>query len=353
MPLHVIESTDPLTDLISLKTSAIYEMIFSLQLLLKPNRRAEWVSHARASLPAALLDELDALYRPYGDGALFVEMAVNYTDHDDVPGFIEYVRHMDPVMFVFHVVGRILTPEQIAQTGLDVDVLTDALHASPFDTTCLCTSVPMDRILDDVPAFQHRLADLWQDYWDVFFGGEIAALRPHWEDALADKSSILARSGGQALYEHVTGRSELLPMLPDDYPYTDIVFIPIYLTPSPVMMFYGYGNITVLFDSERTEARMAEIERSKERILGVFKALGDSSRLDILRLVALHGDKLNGKKIASKLNLSASAVSRHLGQLKDAGLIIEESSDNRTITYRVQPDALSTLPDALFDYLYH
>ncbi len=353
MPLHVIESTDPLTGLISLKTSAIYEMIFSLQLLIKANRRTDWVTHARASLPTALLDELDALYRPYNDGALFFEMAVDYPDHDDVPGFIDHVRLMDPVAFVFYLVGRILTPEQIEATGLENDALVDALHSSPFDTTCLCTNVPLGRILADVPAFQNRLATLWQRYWDVFFSDQIALLRPHWDNALADKGSILARTGGQELYEHVTGRTELLPMLPDDYPYTEIVFIPLYLTPSPVMMFYGYGNITVLFDSERTEARLAEIERNKERVLSAFKALGDNSRLDILRLVALHGEKMNGKSIAAKLNLSASAVSRHLGQLRDAGLIVEDTQDNRTITYRMQVDALATLPDTLLDYLYH
>jgi DNA-binding transcriptional ArsR family regulator len=118
-------------------------------------------------------------------------------------------------------------------------------------------------------------------------------------------------------------------------------------------MFYGYGNVTVLFDSERTQARIAEIEQGKERALAVLKALSDSSRLDLLRVITQKEGQLNGKKIAEHLNLSASAVSRHLAQLKDAGVILEDTGDNRAVTYRIQWDALRDLPDLLQDFLTH
>jgi DNA-binding transcriptional ArsR family regulator len=81
--------------------------------------------------------------------------------------------------------------------------------------------------------------------------------------------------------------------------------------------------------------------------------LGDGSRLEILRLIAHSEGVIHGKKIAQHLNLSASAVSRHLTQLRDAGLILEASQDNRTITYRLQKDTLTALPEKLMDYLYH
>jgi len=85
----------------------------------------------------------------------------------------------------------------------------------------------------------------------------------------------------------------------------------------------------------------------------IFEALADGSRLDILHLIMPHGDQMHGKRIANKLNLSASAVSRHLAQLKEAGLIVEETQDNRTFTYKIQENAISTLPDTLFDVLHH
>ncbi|HID05597.1 MAG TPA: ArsR family transcriptional regulator, partial [Armatimonadetes bacterium] len=123
--------------------------------------------------------------------------------------------------------------------------------------------------------------------------------------------------------------------------------------PAPIYVFYGYGNITILFDSERTEARVAEIERKKEHALAVLKALGDRTRLEILRLIAQHEDQINGKRLAAKLKLSPSAVSRHLAQLKEAGLLVESSPDNRAITYRLQREALTGLPDVLLEVFYH
>jgi DNA-binding transcriptional ArsR family regulator len=299
------------------------------------------------------LRELETLYEPFNKGGVFLELAVDYPDHDDVPGFIDYVRQMDSVDFVFYCVGRIMTREEIAATGLELESFHTALNDCAFDYGCWYTEMPFEKIITDVPTFQNRLADLWQTYWDDFFHTQIDDLRAHWEHALSDKMAVLNSQGGQALYEHVTGRSSTQPALPPDYPVQEIVFIPVYLIPSPVYVFYGYGNETVLFDSERTEARRAEIERNKDQSIAILKALGDNSRLDILRLIVHHGEKMHGKTIAQKLNLSASAVSRHLAQLKDAGLIVEETRDNRTITYRFQREAIGRLPDMLWDYLYH
>lgn len=353
MPLQVIDTTDPLTDMVALKASPVFELMISLHTLLKPGRHQAWVASARAALPDAFLSELEALYEPHMKGMLFLELAVDFADHDDVPGFVEYVRHMPPAHFLFYLFGRILPPEDIAATGYDLHTVRTALDESDFDTYCKCSDVPLGDILADVPAFQARLADLWQWYWDSYFAAQVPDLAPRWQYALNDKIALLQREGGQRLYEDVTGHTDLLPPLPADYPVQEIVFIPIYLLPSSRFMFYGYGNITVLFDSERTAERMAEIERNKDRALVILKALGDNSRLEILRLVAHYEGMMHGKKIAESLKLSASAVSRHLGQLKDAGLIVEESQDNRTISYRLQEDAIATLPQLVLDYLQH
>lgn len=353
MPLQVIESTDPVASLMHFRTSTVYEMMISLQALLKPGARTEWAAGAHARLSPGLLDELAEVYGPFGNGSLFFELGVDYLEHHDVVGFVRYVRQLDPVMFMFYVVGRIITPQEIERSGLTYEGLSGALGRSPYESHCLCTSVPLQIILNDVPAFQNRLADLWQRYWDEYFADEVDRLPEPWEAALNDKHNLLNRLGGMGMYEHVTGKTELMPPLPADHPVTEIVFIPLSLIPFPVYMFYGYGNITVLFDSERTEARIAQLEQQKTQIVDLLKALGDSSRLDILRLVAQYGEMMNGKKIAHKLNLSASAVSRHLAQLKDAGLILEETQDNRTISYRLQEQALTALPVLLREYLQH
>lgn len=353
MPIQVIEDTNPITHLIRFQTSAVYELIISLHTLLYSSQPKEWVAATRAALPPEFLDELAEVYEPFFKGALFFELAVDYPDHDDVPGFIEYTRQMDPATFLFYIVGRIVTRDEIAHTGLKIDALHDLLMTSPTYGECFCSEVPMDRILQDVPAFQNRVADLWQWYWDVHFCAKIPDLVPHWTHAIHDKNNQLSRLGGEGLIEAITGKTELPAPLPADHPLIEVVFIPIYFIAVPAYFFYGYGNVTILFDSERTESRLEELKQTKEHTLTLLKALGDNSRLDILRLIALSEGQYSGKKIAAKLKLSASAVSRHLGQLKEAGLIVEESEDNRTITYQFQSDVVKSLPDKLLDLLYH
>lgn len=54
----------------------------------------------------------------------------------------------------------------------------------------------------------------------------------------------------------------------------------------------------------------------------LYRLLGDEARLRLLRVLA--SDRFNVKELTGILGLAQSGVSRHLGLLKDAGLVIEE-----------------------------
>src|SRR4026207_1407322 len=56
----------------------------------------------------------------------------------------------------------------------------------------------------------------------------------------------------------------------------------------------------------------------------LFRLLGDEARLRILRL--LEAERLNVSELTSILGIAQSGVSRHLGLLKEAGLV-EERKD--------------------------
>ena len=51
----------------------------------------------------------------------------------------------------------------------------------------------------------------------------------------------------------------------------------------------------------------------------LFRLLGDDARLRILRL--LEEERLNVSELTSILGIAQSGVSRHLGLLKEAGLV--------------------------------
>jgi DNA-binding transcriptional ArsR family regulator len=71
---------------------------------------------------------------------------------------------------------------------------------------------------------------------------------------------------------------------------------------------------------------------------GVFKALADPTRRQILE--DLRGGELSAGEIAGRFRISAPSISRHLGVLKGAGLVVERRDANR-IFYSLVEDRLA------------
>jgi len=66
----------------------------------------------------------------------------------------------------------------------------------------------------------------------------------------------------------------------------------------------------------------------------LYRLLGDEARLRLLRVLAR--ERLNVTELTGVLGLAQSGVSRHLGLLKDAGLVAEERDGGFTY-YRLAP----------------
>jgi ArsR family transcriptional regulator len=66
----------------------------------------------------------------------------------------------------------------------------------------------------------------------------------------------------------------------------------------------------------------------------LYRLLGDEARLRLLRV--LRRERLNVTELTGILGLAQSGVSRHLGLLKDAGLVVEEKDAGYTY-YRLSP----------------
>src|SRR6185436_19614023 len=67
----------------------------------------------------------------------------------------------------------------------------------------------------------------------------------------------------------------------------------------------------------------------------LYRLLGDEARLRLLRLVAL--ERLNVTELTGILGIAQSGVSRHLGLLKDGGLVSEDREAGFTY-YSIAPD---------------
>ena len=74
----------------------------------------------------------------------------------------------------------------------------------------------------------------------------------------------------------------------------------------------------------------------------MYRLLGDEARLRLLRVLAKQ--RLNVTELTGVLGLAQSGVSRHLGLLKDAGLVAEERDGGFTY-YRLAPSLAGSQAD--------
>ena len=82
-----------------------------------------------------------------------------------------------------------------------------------------------------------------------------------------------------------------------------------------------------------------------EQIDPVFQALADPSRREVVRL--LSAGPMRASDLASGVGLARNAMSRHLGVLRDCGLVAVELSatDARSRLYRLQGERLAEARD--------
>jgi ArsR family transcriptional regulator len=59
----------------------------------------------------------------------------------------------------------------------------------------------------------------------------------------------------------------------------------------------------------------------RDRLVAVFRALGDPTRLDVFRLIATQPDPLCVCDIVSRFEVSQPTISHHLKILREAGLV--------------------------------
>lgn len=58
-----------------------------------------------------------------------------------------------------------------------------------------------------------------------------------------------------------------------------------------------------------------------ERLVAIFKALGDATRLDVFRLIAAQPEPICVCDVVDQFNVSQPTISHHLKVLREAGLI--------------------------------
>jgi DNA-binding transcriptional ArsR family regulator len=349
MPLQGELSYDVLTPMMRLESSAVFEMLVSLESVLDSFWHPQWTETVRRKLGDSFIDELSALYSEFHEGSMLSELGVDAPDLNDIPGFMNHVDNMDERRLVFFLLGRLYPEEDIPRPCTKKAVL--ELVSRPPDDVCTEIVGATFDWADNPLAFRDRLVALWRRYWNELFSDHAAETVECAHASIREKQTVLQELGGTVLYEQITGNRELPDELPPGNPFREIRAIPVLRINRRRKIYFGYGQITILFDCARTEQRENDIASAKTRAVETMRALADETRISILKFLGQHENSANGRMIAQSLGLSASVVSRHLRQMKDAGLVEENSPDNRNITYRLLFDRLYEIPAALARYI--
>src|SRR5574341_1971809 len=88
---------------------------------------------------------------------------------------------------------------------------------------------------------------------------------------------------------------------------------------------------------------------ARQRLVAVFRALGDPTRLEVFRLIAAHADPLCVCDVVSQFNVSQPTISHHLKVLREAGLVAV-SRRGTWAYYAVDPrglDVFRSIPSQL------
>jgi DNA-binding transcriptional ArsR family regulator len=342
-------ASDPLASLTRIVVSPAVEMLAELQALAQHGGEYPEEEEVRSILGESFIRELRSLYRYFHGGNDFVEFVMDQSLKVPPAELARSVREMSNRHFLWLILGRIYPedalPEPESQEQIDAFVkeqtgrLLYQLVGSDFGWC------------DNATEIRKSISDLWQRYYDHVFAAKQLALLPQLEEARARKEQDLAALGGRALYQRVSGCDELPEKVPADHPYQEILYVPVTYGRGISGSFFGYGTILVPFDIRKDGHSTERSRKELTELAQTFKVLADPKRLRILQMIAANEYKFNGQRVADYMDLSTSVVSRHLAQLRGAGLIEEHSPDNRNIVYRVNREALDQVGPRLTEYI--
>ena len=210
---------------------------------------------------------------------------------------------------------------------------------------------------DDPGRLRDRFVALLARYWDEAFAAEWQRLEPLLRESIAESRERAAAEGPRALLAGVPA------LWPEDgafvrrSPHEHTVDLtpenPLLLVPSAYVWPHCRVNCDppwpiVLVYAAQFVLREAARDPVPQGLVQILRAVGDETRLRILRLIADRPRPT--EELAPLVNLSEPALSRQLRILHEAGLV-RPRRNGYYVLYALEREALETLPDALADFV--
>lgn len=273
-------------------------------------------------------------------GIEFLEILLDCQTFDSIDEFVQVLRQYDTVRFIRSMTGGELSDTQINQLMEDKQALPQWLNDLPW--LYRGKSAVYESLLYETSAFKESLISLLQDIYHSYFAMVEADLRPRYQAAVDTIYQALAKNSAYDVAEKIMNRR-----IDESPSIQTILFLPSYYVNPHYIMAYNHSSRMFLYDMRRTEQDKG---RANQNLTNALKALSDSTRLEILRL--LISQPTYGKILADRLHLTTATISHHLDVLSSAHLIHENRNGN-TKYFSADEDEIQKLVDKLNDYLYN
>lgn len=330
-------------------TSVTAELIFAANLaagtgVSRPGVEPEWAPAQRALLPVpsrTFLRRLEGLWWP--TQGLVDFLCHNGRFHDPEAFLADLARwpldHFLAVLF-----NDDLTPAEAATLVADPSLV--VAWESRFSRFSRGTLATLEALFRDPEGHRHGLIALVRDSDTPLFRESFQKLNREATSTIQTIERRLTVEEPLAVAESLREKALKNSLMP----YQRYTFVPSRLIGHHHIQSWGNGH-AVFFLQEGAIALTGPTETGAE-LAEFLKVLGDNSRMDILRLLCCRPSY--GKEIAASLRLTTATVSRHLDQLKAAGLVKEDRADTNNVKkLRYVPESLDTQLERLKTYLLH
>lgn len=297
----------------------IWELCFSMHVLAEPDHhiyREKWVERMEARFPE-LVDRI----RKYS------ERTCQWTLFIDVPAW-SVIRQLDIPDFL-----SILRKKNVCQWNQIAE--------------------PLGRNISSQE--RKEIYEIFRDYYEQAFRKDEVILRAYLIRVLEREKEICMEKGiwewCKTIHERMKVEKDQVRYLKNrDFVYQKKDIRTIYLTAStflePHLWLYHNGDELEVVKSIRVE--QPESYHLPEQMVLVFKALGDESRLNIVRLL-FRGVKTT-RDLARKIGLSEAAVSKHLKLLSQADLV-KKAAKGHYVEYSLNMEVIDFIPYKLYEML--
>jgi DNA-binding transcriptional ArsR family regulator len=340
--------------------SPLLETALSLHVLVEPRHHAlqqNWV-RAMRRLPAPLRREINALsflYRWTIPNCVLPSAAGR---DDEFEADLDGLRRMRTEVVAFELLrplydhgGGARPPRRriLADPAVRAAALKNArLHGRDAQRAAA-------QLFEDPGGLVDRFVRLLEDYWTAAFAEEWRRIEPSLADGVVEAGRRIA---GEGVYRFLLGLAPALRVEPHaerfglDVPHDHEVKLgpanPLLLVPSV----YVWPHVRVNCDAPwpltlvyRAPHVVESLRPSSDsELVHLFHALGNQTRLRILKLVAAR--PRSTQELAPLISLTEAGTSRQLRLLAEAGLLTTRR-EGYYVVYSIVPDALTSLASEL------